>query len=168
MPLCETCRSIDFVQLAKLDSGVIKKLYKDKHSGLGIFFIKFEREIRTSTDFVLYHDRLEDLMASAQLCDLCRLILSPVETVLANRRTVGEDLYYHHDLASFQLWACGYKTSVEGEDGVSILGISKDRWTEAFLLCSMVFRVDEGKCNEHTKLRSSSAIYASYLSVGVR
>lgn len=157
MSLCETCRNIDFVQLERSDSGVTKRPSEDVPLGLGLFYSKFERDIRTSTDLVLYHETLEDLVASAQLCDLCRLIVSPVEKVLANRRRVGKAVFYYRDLKAFQLWAAR-----SAHDGVFIVGISRDRWNEAFVLCNMVFRVDEGKHTQHLAVPSLSFTYVSY------
>jgi len=159
MPLCETCQSIDFVQLTQSAPRVTSHIYEDNPVGLGLFYFKFERDIRTSTDFVLYHGSLADLFTSARLCDLCRLVTPPVAKVMRNRRK--REQYY--DLKRCQLWACRSE-----DDGVLILGISKKRWNKAFVLCHILFRVDGGKHNEALALRFLFFTYTSCLCLPTR
>jgi len=82
-------------------------------------------------------------MESAQLCDLCRLVVSAVEQVLASMKRVREE-EYEEILVSHQLWLCGTARC----DGIQILSISRNKPDVPYVLCGIGFCVDEGKYNE--------------------
>lgn len=144
MPLCETCRNIDFVAVSQSRPKEISSEIPHQHfpGELDIFGYLCDDDITTSDSILLYHETVDDLKAAAQLCDLCRLVMASVEKVLASMKKAKEN-DFDYILEGHQLWMCGTFTG----DGVEILGLSGSPENTLYLFCGLRFSVAEGEHN---------------------
>lgn len=162
MPLCETCRNIDFVAVSQSrPKEILSEIASQRFpSELDIFGYLCDDDITTSDSILLYRETVDDLKAAAQLCDLCRLVMASVEKVLASMEKAKENCF-EYTTEGHQLWMCGTFTG----DGVEILGLPGRARDEPYLFCSLRFSVAEGEYNIDWPFSSLPflTIHCSYL-----
>lgn len=140
MPLCETCRNVDFVAVSESRPNDLWFPHQPFPSDLGIFAYECNDDIITSGSIRLYHETVDDLKAGAQLCDLCRIVMASVEKVLAGMRNSKED-NLDYIVESHQLWMCG----TLDHDGIEIMSFSGNPKDRMYLFCGLRLSVAEGE-----------------------
>lgn len=163
MPLCETCRNIDFVAVSQSrpPKEILPEIPSQRFpSELNIFGYLCDDDITTSDSILLYRETVDDLKAAAHFCDLCRLVMASVEKVLASMKKAKEN-GFKYIIEGHQLWMCGTFTG----DGVEILGYSGSPKNKLYPFCALRFSVAEGEYNIDGPFSSPPflTIHCSYL-----
>ncbi|RYP86816.1 hypothetical protein DL769_000661 [Monosporascus sp. CRB-8-3] len=142
MPLCDLCIALDLVAVcnSKLPPGV--GLVKCFPAGLDLYEYNVDGIDDVTEKLAPFHKSLDALQASADRCELCRLVHRCVEQALANRSEAVKRDFIGYVLTGFEFWLTGLLLG----DGFQIIGVCEgDRERrELHLMGSIAFCAEEG------------------------
>ncbi|CAG8949109.1 hypothetical protein HYFRA_00002238 [Hymenoscyphus fraxineus] len=100
MSLCELCKAIPIADLPSLPPLVWNQRSESRFHR---FLSPPEADFQESHGWP-YHKSLKDLQASAEMCDLCKLILVQAEQFIAGLEELDESDFIRQTSSSFDLW----------------------------------------------------------------